>query len=316
MVLSGKRILVTGGAGFIGSNLVDHLVGENEVIVIDSLRTGKRENVNPSAEFHKLPIAKINEIEGRDIDVVFHLAAMASTQESFLKPDECIEINGAGTAKMLEFSRVNDIERFVFTSTAALYGNNPELPKRETMSIEILSPYAASKRAGEQLVDIYARSYGMKCYSLRLFNVFGPRQNPHNPYSGVISIFLDRAKRGETLYINGDGSHTRDFVFVNDAVRAFEHAAQGESEFGSAINISTGVETRIDQLARMIIEKVGSSSKIEFRDPKIGDVYRSYADNSKARRVLGWEPKFSFEQGLDTYLEWLTSHGQSYSERN
>lgn len=307
MMLKEKRILITGGAGFIGSNLVEALSPSNDITILDNLRSGKRENLLGDYTFIEGDISDISELNSKEFDVVLHLAAMASVEDSFKNPAECIRINTEGTVKVLEFCRRNGIDRFIFTSTAALYGNDPVLPKKEDMKQEILSPYAASKDASERLVEIYSDVYGLKAYNLRLFNAFGPRQDPKSPYSGVISIFTERAMRDETIYINGDGSNTRDFVYVKDIVNAFICATQGKDKFGSTINIATNTETRIDDLANMLITKLDSKSEIVYREPRVGDVYRSYADNTLAREILGWEPNYSVDEGLNLYLEWLKS---------
>ncbi len=279
------RILVTGGAGFIGSHLVEHFHTDHEVIVVDNLRTGHLENLEGFRHaFHQVSITDQDSLiplfEG--VNLVFHLAAMISVPESLNDPYECVKINTLGTLNVLEASFRNGVKRVVLASSAAVYGDNPVVPKVETMAPEPKSPYAVTKLDGEYFMQIYAEQWGLKTVSLRFFNVFGPRQDPGSQYAAAIPIFVHRALRGEDIVVYGDGSAVRDFVFVKDVVRACLLAAEQGSEVW---NVARGEYITILELARLIRELTGSSSKIVHADPRPGDIHTSYADISRISRL-------------------------------
>ncbi len=283
------RILVTGGAGFIGSHLVEHFHTDHEVIVVDNLRTGYLENLESFRHaFHQVSITDQDSLiplfEG--VDLVFHLAAMISVPESLNDPYECVKINTLGTLNVLEASRRNGAKRVVFASSAAVYGDNPEVPKVETMVPEPKSPYAVTKLDGEYFMRIYADQWNLKTASLRFFNVFGQRQDPGSQYAAAIPIFVHQALRGEDIVIYGDGSAVRDFVFVKDVVSACLLAVE---HGGVLCNVASGKYITVLELACLIRELTGSSSKIVHADPRPGDIHTSYADISRISR-LGYKP--------------------------
>ena len=279
------RILVTGGAGFIGSHLVEHFHTDHEVIVVDNLRTGHLENLEGFRHaLHQVSITDQDSLiplfEG--VNLVFHLAAMISVPESLNDPYECVKINTLGTLNVLEASFRNGVKSVVLASSAAVYGDNPVVPKVETMAPEPKSPYAVTKLDGEYFMQIYAEQWGLKTVSLRFFNVFGPRQDPGSQYAAAIPIFVHRALRGEDIVVYGDGSAVRDFVFIKDVVRACLLGAEQGSEVW---NVARGEYITILELARLIRELTGSSSKIVHADPRPGDIHTSYADISRISRL-------------------------------
>jgi len=307
--------LVTGGAGFIGSHLVEELLKEGrKVVVIDDLSTGRRENL-PESE-------NLTFIEGSITDwetlknlfkeypfkTVFHLAAVASVQRSVEEPVYCHQVNFDGTLFLLEEAKRAGVERFVFASSAAVYGDLPELPKREEMAVKPLTPYAVDKYASERYAVNAASLYGLKATALRFFNVYGERQDPSSPYSGVISIFIDRIKRfknGESVTIDvfGDGRQTRDFVYVKDVVSALLLVEEREESSGEVYNVGTGRETSLLELLETLKEIAGELPPVKFLPPRPGDIKRSVADVTKLKG-LGYEPKFTLKEGLEKLWEW------------
>jgi len=283
------RILVTGGAGFIGSHLVEHFHPDHEVVVVDNLRSGRRENLAGFRHtFHQVSITDRDSLialfEG--VDLVFHMAAMVSVPESLKAPSECVEINTLGTLNVLEAARSSGVKGVVLASSAAVYGDNPVVPKVESMLPEPKSPYAVTKLDGEHFMQIYGSQWGLKTVSLRFFNVFGPRQDPTSQYAAAIPIFVHRALHGQDIVIYGDGSAVRDFVFVKDVVNACLLAAE---QGGGVLNVARGEYITILELARLIKQLTGSSSKIVHADPRPGDIHTSYADISRIER-LGFKP--------------------------
>jgi UDP-glucose 4-epimerase len=283
------RILVTGGAGFIGSHFVEQFHSESEVLVVDNLRTGYLENLEGLNHiFHRVSVADFDRLvplcEG--VETIFHLAAMISVPESMEKPAECVRINTLGTLNVLEAARRTGVKNVVFASSAAVYGDNPTVPKVETMLPEPHSPYAVTKLDGEYYMRMYRKEWGINCTSLRFFNVFGPRQDPGSQYAAAIPIFIYRALRGQDIVIYGDGSQVRDFIFVKEVVAAGILA----SEKGKDVyNVARGEYITILRLAELIIELIGSSSKIVHTNPRPGDIHTSYADISRLTG-LGFQP--------------------------
>lgn len=293
------RILITGGAGFIGSHLAAHWSRTGEVRILDNLRTGDAKNLEGiEHEFHPGDVgdkALVNHcMEG--IQVVFHLAAMVSVPESVEKPEACVRDNVHGTLNVLEAARRNGT-RVIFASSAAVYGDNPEVPKRETMLPEPRSPYAITKLDGEHYLEFYRTEHGLSCAGLRFFNVFGPRQNPSGPYASAVPVFIHKALKNEPITVFGDGSQTRDFIYVRDIVSALSFLAERQ-DISGIYNAGYGLSHRIDELARDIIRRIGSRSKLEFGPERAGDVKHSYA-SSEALRALGWEPECDFGTALD-----------------
>jgi len=298
-----KLIVVTGGAGFIGSHIAGELVKDNDVIVIDNLYTGKEENVPPGAKLVKADIRDYDAIAEliRHADYVFHEAAQVSVVESIRDPVFTEEVNVLGTLNIIR-ALLEGHGKLIFASSAAVYGDNPNLPLKETERPRPLSPYGVTKATAEEYLRVYHELYGLPVVSLRYFNVFGPRQSA-NQYAGVISIFINRALAGEPLVIYGDGKQTRDFIYVKDVVRANLLVAESKRANGRVFNVATGRQTTILELAMKIIEITGTTSSIVFDKPRPGDIRHSQADITEIRK-LGFEPEFSLEEGLKRTVEW------------
>jgi len=297
------KALVTGGAGFIGSHIVDRLLKDgNEVVVLDDFSTGHRSNL---ADNDKLTIVEgdisnadtVNEIMP-GIDWVFHMAAVASVPKTVNDPVGSSAVNYQGTLHLLEAARNNSVKRFMFASSAALYGDEPTLPKVETMLPVTLSPYAVDKLASEYACGMYTKLYGLETVCMRYFNVYGPRQDPSSPYSGVISIFTDKLKNNETPTIFGDGEQTRDFVFVSDVVEANMKAATTQTGTGQYFNIATGNKITLNQLLKILCDIYGVDFKANYAETRKGDIKESYAVVDKANTVLGWKAAVELNQGL------------------
>ncbi|RUM87190.1 MAG: epimerase [Thermovibrio sp.] len=307
--------LVTGGAGFIGSHLVEELLQKGrKVVVLDDLSTGKRENL-PDSE-------KLEFIEGSITDrellrelfskykfkSVFHLAAIPSVDLSVKEPLKTHSVNCDGTLYLLEESKRVGVERFIFASSAAVYGNRPELPKREDHPVEPLTPYGVDKYSSERFVVNSYSLYGLKTTALRFFNVYGERQDPHSPYAGVISIFIDRFirfQRGEDVKIEifGNGKQTRDFIYVKDVVASLLTCESSEVFLGKVINVGTGKEVSLLELIDILRKITGVFPPIVFRPKRKGDIERSYADVTNLARC-GYIPKFSLFEGLKRTYIW------------
>ena len=302
------KALVTGGAGFIGSHIVDRLLEDgHEVTVLDDLSTGHRENL---AEHAKLEIVEgdirdfktVNDCM-QGVDWVFHKAAVASVPKTVNDPVGSSAVNYQGTLHVLEAARQNRAKRVVFASSAALYGDEPTLPKVETMLPVTLSPYAVDKLASEYACGMYTKLYGLETVSLRYFNVYGPRQDPSSPYSGVISIFADKLKQGTAPTIFGDGEQTRDFVYVSDVVEANMQAISQDTPVGQVINIATGNKISLNQLLNTFCEIRQVEFSAEYQDSRQGDIKESYANVDKAASILGWNSTVKLDQGLRKLIE-------------
>lgn len=300
--LVGATVLVTGGAGFIGSHLVNALVDVADVRILDNLSTGSIQEVPEGATLIEGDIrdeqALAEAAEG--VDVVFHLAANASVERSIEAPIASHETNIMGSINVLEAARKADA-RVVSASSTAIYGPPEQLPVAESAGTEPTSPYGVEKMVLDRDTLLYNELYGLPTVSLRYFNVYGPGQGA-NDYSGVINIFLDQARRGVPLTIDGDGSQTRDFVHVRDIVQANLRAAVTDS-VGEAFNIGSGHSVSIEELAKQIVETTGSSSELMYTEPRPGDIPRSRADISKAEELLDYEPTVTLEEGLETLVE-------------
>ena len=300
------NILITGGAGFIGSHLADHLVKKHNVTVLDDLSTGKRENVPDGADFVEGSILDVELVDKvfADIDFVFHQAAAVSVADSMHDPQRTFDVNTIGTLNVLKTSVSNGVKKVVFASSAALYGNNPVNPKHESIMLEPKSPYAISKLDGEYLLKMFREEYGIKTTALRYFNVYGPRQDASSPYSGVISLFVKRALAGEDIIIHGDGMQTRDFVYVEDVVRANELVLKHGD--GEVFNVGTGKSITVNELAERIVEITGSESRIVYGEGRAGDVRFSEADVG-AIEDIEYRAQVSVEEGLRRYCEFEAS---------
>jgi UDP-N-acetylglucosamine/UDP-N-acetylgalactosamine 4-epimerase len=303
-------VLVTGGAGFIGSHLVDALLERGAVVrVLDDFSTGRRENLQQCSE-------RIELIEGDICDVeicrracagaryVFHEAALGSVPRSMQDPARSLAVNVAGTANVLTAARDARVARVVYASSSSVYGDSERLPKREGQEGRALSPYALSKQMDELLADTFARCFGMTLVGLRYFNVYGPRQDPNGPYAAVVPRFLTACAGGHAPTIFGDGRQSRDFTFVGDVVRANLLAAATPELSGARVfNIGAGGETTVVELAWQIIRASGAPLEPQFAPPRDGDVAHSRADASAAERDLGFRASVTLEQGLQRTLQ-------------
>lgn len=302
-------MLVTGGAGFIGSHIVAQLVARgDQVKVIDDLSSGRIENlseVSSRIEFIQGDIQDEDLLRQalRGVKCVFHLAAMASVPASVAEPILCHSINVTATLKLLQAAREQNVKRVVMSSSAAVYGENPLSPKREDFPLEPQSPYAASKAMLELYAQTYFRVYGLETVCLRYFNVFGPRQNPHSQYASVVPAFFDAVAHGRNPIIYGDGEQTRDFVHVSDVAKANLLAAERDGVGGEVFNVATGASYSINQLFETINRLTGGGCSPDYRPSRAGDIRHSSTDIAKARRLLGFEPEVSLEAGLQDMAE-------------
>jgi len=305
------KYVVTGGAGFIGSNLVEELVRQGEdVIVIDNLCSGRKELLRDVLDKIKFVRADIRDLavlkkEFGSVDFVLHQAALISVTESVEKPELYRAINLKGTRNVLEAARHNDVKKVVFASSCAVYGNTSVIPQSESLEPNPLSPYATFKLEGEELCREYYEEYGLRTTALRYFNVFGPGQNPESEYAGVIPLFIKRVLENKRPVIYGDGEQTRDFVFVKDVVNANLLACKAKTGLGEAINIGSGRETSVNQVLKLINKHVNKSIKPRFLCEREGELRRSCSDNSKAERILGYRAEYGFEEGLRTTIKWV-----------
>lgn len=301
-----RKVLVTGGAGFIGSTLVDRLIAEGyEVAVVDNLVSGRRENLAQAQEsgklsFHQVDItdpALLQIVESEAPHTIFHLAAQIDVRKSVEDPIFDSEINVVGTVRIAEAARVAGTQRIVFTSSGgSIYGPTDDIPVSDSRPVNPLSPYAAGKVAGEIYLEMFAQLYGISWAAVAPANVYGPRQNPHGE-AGVVAIFSERLLAGTPTRVFGDGGNTRDYVFVDDVVDAFFRAATTEQAAGLRFNIGTGVETSDRRLHTLVAETIGVADNPDFAPPRLGDVARSALDASRAREVLGWAPGVDIATG-------------------
>jgi len=301
-----QTILITGGAGFIGSHIAEAWLARGaNVRVLDNFRTGKLENLrNLDVELIEGSVTDPKTVERavKGVSIIHHLAALVSVPESVEKPIETQRINVEGTINLLRSAAEAGVKRFVFSSTSAVYGDVERPAHSETDLPAPASPYAISKLSAEQYVSLANGQAGMTTVSLRYFNVFGPRQDPKSPYAAAISIFTARSLRGEPLVIYGDGMQTRDFIYVKDVVAANLFVAEHAN---GVYNVGRGERITIKTLAELIRNFVGSRSRIEFASPRPGDVRHSCA-NIQRLKALGWKPEFTLEQGLDQTVRWMT----------
>lgn len=298
-----KKYVITGGAGFIGSHIAEHLAAEgHQVTILDSLRTGFESNLKGlKVQFEKGDIRDENLVDElvQGASGIFHLAALVSVPESLLKIKECIDINTIGTINILEAAKNNPGCKVVLSTSAANYGDNPILPKVETMLPEPMTPYAITKLDGEYYLKMYRDQYNVPTASLRYFNVFGPRQNPKSAYAAAVPIFINKALQNHPITIYGDGLQTRDFIYVKDVVRANMLASQVGDEM---YNVALGHSTSVLELAENIIKITNSKSEIQFLDERPGDIKHSKADPSKFNQ-LGFKPQYSIEEALEETIE-------------
>ncbi len=305
-----KRCLVTGGAGFIGSHLTEELLAQGwQVHVLDDLSTGERSNLatlRPAPMMYegdvRDPAVVQRAVEGTE--VVFHLAAIASVQRSLEDPKLIHDVCAGGTLNVLDAARRAGVRRVVYAGSASAYGLPTAEVQSEDTPLQPLSPYAAAKLAGEMYAQAFAHSFGLETVRLRFFNIFGPRQRPDSPYSGVIAIFTAIMSSGRTPIVHGDGLQSRDFTAVPDVVQALIKAATAPGVSGKVYNVGTGKSVTILDLVAALNHELGTTLVPEHGEARVGDVRFSRADITRARQELGYEPKVSFEEGLARTLAW------------
>jgi UDP-glucose 4-epimerase len=305
------RVLVTGGAGFIGSALVHRFVEQGEQVrVVDNFSTGFRQNLDDvldrielmEGDLAEMPMA---EAAVRDVEFVLHEAAIPSVQRSVEDPVSSNRANVTATLNLLVAARHAKVKRFVYASSSSAYGDAEVLPKVETMPENPISPYALTKLTGERYCVVFHRIYGLSTVCLRYFNVFGPRQNPHSPYSAVISRFIDMGLDGKRPTVYGDGEQSRDFTYIDNVVDANLLACRAEAVDGMVFNIGTGERHTLNELLRSLSMIVGCKLDAVYMDRRAGDVQHSQADIGKARRFLGYDPKVGFDEGLRRTVDWF-----------
>ena len=301
--------LVTGGAGFIGSHLSQELVRRGETVrVADSLVTGNRSNLDhiPNVEFVQGDLADIDFAKSvvQGCDYVLHQAAIPSVPRSVKDPITSNRANVDGTLNVLVAARDAGVRRLVFAGSSSAYGDTPTLPKDEDMPTNPLSPYALQKVVGEQYLQMFTKLYGLETVSIRYFNVFGPRQDPSSPYSGVISVFATALLENRSPKIYGDGEQTRDFTYVANVVDGVLRACEATGASGQVINVATGGRISLNELFKEMKKIVGATVEPTYTASRAGDVRDSQADITKARTLLGYQPIVSFEEGLKRTIDW------------
>ena len=308
--VSWMRYLVTGGAGFIGSNLIDELVRRgHSVAVLDDLSAGKEDNlaaVRGKIEFHGGSIRDLSDTQAacRSADFVIHLAARTSVPRSVKDPLETNEVNVDGTLNVLVAARDAKVKRLVYAASSSAYGETPSLPKVETMPPTPISPYGVSKLVGEIYSQVFGHVYGLENVSLRYFNVFGPRQDPTSQYSGVLSRFSLALLEGGQPVVFGDGEQSRDFTYVDNVVDATLRACEAPGASGMVFNVGTGTRITLNTVLKVFEKIIGKPVRARYDPPRTGDILHSQADISLGRRVLGYEPRVDFEEGLRHTWNW------------
>ena len=301
------KILITGGAGFIGSHIVEHYQGiAEEIRVLDNLRTGYLHNLVGLE--HEMIRGSVTDREVvrravQGVDLIFHLAALVSVPESMSKPGECVDINVHGLLNILGEAAEAGVKKLVFASSAAVYGDNPTVPKVESMLPEPKSPYAITKLDGEYYLEMFQREGRLETAALRFFNVFGPRQDPAGAYAAAVPIFIEKALRNEDVTVFGDGGQTRDFIYVKDIVGALVFAAETQGVTG-VFNAGYGGQITINQLGEGLIRAAGSTSSLVHLGERPGDVRHSRA-SAERLRAAGWSPQHTLEDGLQQTLEFF-----------
>jgi nucleoside-diphosphate-sugar epimerase len=305
-----NKYLVTGGAGFIGSHIAGELVRKGHAVrVIDNFSTGKRENISSFLDEIELVEADIREFKAcrkvvEGMDFVLHQAALTSVPFSIEDPLLTNEVNITGTLNLLLASRNANVQRLIFASSAAVYGDDSRLPKTENMEGLPISPYALSKRVGEMYCRLFSQLYGLSTVCLRYFNIFGPRQDPFSQYASVIPNFIGKMLKEEKPSVFGDGEQSRDFLYVSNVVEANILASRISEVSGEVFNIAGGEKTTVNSLVKELNEVLGKQIKPAYEDPRSGDIKHSYADISKARKMLKYEPTVSFSEGLRETVRW------------
>ena len=317
MKLPFKSALVTGGAGFIGSHLVEMMVSEGcKVTVLDNLSSGNYSNLKHIADHisfieDDIRNQKALNMAIADCEVVFHLAAIVSVPQTIDDPIDAASVNDMGTLLVFEAARQQNVKRVIFASSCAVYGDDFRLPKKEDMIPKPQSPYAVQKLTSEYYASVFFELYDLETVALRFFNVYGPRQDPSSPYSGVISIFMTKALQHAPAVIYGDGNQSRDFIYVQDVARANLLAATAPEASGQVINIGSGSSVNINQLWEAICTLSGKNLKPEYAPKRSGDIVKSVAAIDFAKSRLGFEPETSFEEGLKSTFEWYRKRQKS-----
>jgi UDP-glucose 4-epimerase len=308
------RYLVTGGAGFIGSNIVDELVRRGaSVVVLDDLSAGKESNLAGVRDRIDLHVGSITDLPATQkacegADYVIHLAARTSVPRSVKDPIESNRVNIDGTLNVLVAARDAKVKRLVYAASSSAYGETPTLPKVETMAAAPISPYGVTKYVGELYAQVFGRVYGLENASIRFFNVFGPRQDPTSQYSGVLSRFMLAILDGQTPVIYGDGEQSRDFTFVSNVVDEVLRASEAPGASGKVFNGGTGARITLNQVLQQLGQITGKAITAKHEPERNGDIRDSQADISLARAVLGYEPKVMFEEGLRRTWEWYKAN--------
>jgi UDP-glucose 4-epimerase len=302
------KVLITGGAGFMGSHIAEHFQGKADVVILDNLRSGYRKNLDGlDVEFIEGSVTDRDAVKRavKGVDFVFHLAAMISVPESMEKPVECVDINAAGTLVVLEEAASAGAKKLCLSSSAAIYGDNPIVPKLETMLPEPKSPYAVTKLDGEYYCKMFADEGWLETACMRYFNVFGPRQDPGSAYAAAIPIFIEKAISNQPVTIFGDGEQTRDFIYVKDIVAANAYLAQTAGLTG-VYNVAYGKRQTINDIAARIIQLTNSTSEIQYKPVRAGDVKHSQANIEKITKA-GFLPTSNFDAGLEKTIEFFAN---------
>lgn len=313
------KYLVTGGAGFIGSHITRTLLEQGaDVRILDNFSTGKRENVEELTGQFNGPQLEILEGDVRDpsrvkdavrgVDVIFHEAAFVSVPQSMDQPQECFDVNIAGTSLLFDAARKASVRRAVIASSAAVYGESDALPLVEETPLQPLSPYAVSKRVDEMYGELFTNTFGFEVVALRYFNVYGPRQRPDSMYAAAIPIFARRLLDGKPVTIFGDGGQTRDLINVQDVVRANLVASEHPNAAGKIFNICAGVETRLLDLLEVLYELFPNAPQPAFAPPRAGDIYRSVGSPQKATDLMGFRAQVSLSDGLKETVDWMRNN--------
>lgn len=317
-----QNILVTGGAGFIGSNLVDELMKnpENQVIVVDDLSTGTEENINhhlqnPNFKFIRADVRNYHKMESicKNVELIYHLAVQC-VRMSIFNPDYVHEVNATGTLNMLKAAYKNNVGKFVYISSSEIYGTAKTVPMNEEHPTEPTTVYGASKLVGEHYTRAFTNTYGLNTVIVRPFNTYGPREHFEGPYGEVIPKFSIRIKNGKPPLIFGSGNQTRDFTHVSDTVEGIMLAGNSENLNGETINIARGEEISINAIAKYVLENFDSILTPEYCPPRPADVMRHYADISRARKLLNFQPRIGIKEGIKLYLEWLEKQNIDFSK--
>ena len=310
-MIQNNNILITGGAGFIGSSLANKLIPNNKVMVIDDLSMGSFSNLDNSINLTKIEGSVTdkslleNILGENDFDYIFHLAAVASVADSVARPYETHQVNFDSTMTILEILRRNkkSLKRLIVSPSASVYGDEPTLPKQEESVIRPLTPYAVDKFASEKMAMVYNNLYKIPVSATRFFNVYGPNQNPSSPYSGFISILVDRLKRRAPLTIFGDGEQARDFVYIDDVLQALILIATSDKSLGEVYNVGTGTKTTLNDLILLAQRNLNKKLDVEYVEPREGDIKLSISSIQKLKKI-GYSPKYNLESGMKKYLDY------------